>query len=286
MGNNYFQPRTYTMPTAPKMPAVTVPTVNEFTDQATLGSGFAGQSNSGTRQMLAGLIWGNTDAAGVRTPGVFDNMRTQMGTTRDSTKAATAGFGGIRWVPDDTSTPNVDESLTPQYDPNGIGKNERGAVQGGQQQANARGMMYSSFGDQMVGAALQRVGEQARGVINQYAGQLNTIANQAQATAGSYLGSLGSLYGSDAQEYATGVYNQKMLDIATAASNAPAPAPGPAATTRADIQTNQESEYPITNDSWAWKTHPNSAALDKQFGYGNYLIVKKPGGGWTVRVKG
>lgn len=286
MGNNYFQPRTYAMPTAPVMPPVTVPTVNEFSgQQSVLSNGFAGQSNSGTRQMLSGLIWGNTDAAGVHTPGVFENMRTQMGTARDTAKAASAGFGGIKWVPDDTSTPNVDESLTPVYDPNGIGKNERSAVQGGQQQANARGMMYSSFGDQMVGAALQRVGEQARGVIAQYAGQLNTIANQAQATAANYLGTLGSLYGSDAQEYATAQYNAASLAALTAATT-PAPAPGSAASTSADIQANQESEYPITNPSWSWKSHPRSAALDKQFGYGNYLIVKKPGGGWTVRVKG
>ena len=222
MGNNYFQPRTYTMPTAPRMPAVNIPKVNTFADQSTLSTGFAGQSNSGTRQMLAGLIWGNTDAAGVRTPGVFDNMKTQMGTARDNAKAASAGFGGIKWVPDDPATTDVDESLTPQYDPNGVGKNERSAVQGGQQQANSRGMMYSSFGDQMVGAALQRVGEQARSVINQYSGQLNTIANQAQATAANYLGTLGSLYGSDAQEYATSQYNAASLAAMTPAAEEPA----------------------------------------------------------------
>lgn len=252
MGNNYFQPRTYTMPTAPRMPSVNIPTVNEFSGQSTLGTGFAGQSNSGTRQMLSGLIWGNTDAAGVRTPGVFDNMRTQMGTARDNAKAASAGFGGIKWVPDDPNTPQ-DESLTPQYDPNSIGKNERGAVQGGQQQANARGMMYSSFGDQMVGAALQRVGEQARGVINQYAGQLNTIATQAQSTAATYLGSLGSLYGSDAQEYATGVYNQKMLDATTAANT-------PAAAT--PEQVNMKVYEPGTT--------PGPKTLDTIFGPGNW----------------
>lgn len=254
MGNNYFQPRTYTMPTAPAMPAVTVPTVNQFTDQTTLGSGFAGQSNSGTRQMLAGLIWGNTDAAGVHTPGVFENMKTQMNFTRDSTKAATAGFGGIKWVPDDTSTPNVDESLTPQYDPNGIGKNERSAVQGGQQQANARGMMYSSFGDQMVGAALQRVGEQARGIINQYAGQLNTIANQAQSTAASYLGTLGSLYGQDAQENATAIYNKASLDALTAA-NAPEE---PAAPEQINMKVYEKGQT------------PGLKTLDAMFGAGNW----------------
>ena len=254
MGNNYFQPRTYTMPTAPVMPSVTVPTVNQFTDQTTLGSGFAGQSNSGTRQMLAGLIWGNTDAAGVHTPGVFENMKTQMGQARDTAKAASAGFGGIKWVPDDPSTPNVDESLTPVYDPNGIGKNERGAVQGGQQQSNARGMMYSSFGDQMVGAALQRVGEQARGVINQYAGQLNTIANQAQTTAANYLGTLGSLYGSDAQEYATGVYNQNMLDAATAGNTPDAPV----APEQVNMKVYEKGQT------------PGPKTLDAMFGPGNW----------------
>jgi hypothetical protein len=59
--------------------------------------------------------------------------------------------------------------------------------------------------------------------------------------------------------------------------------------TSEEVQSNQATEYPVTNPAWSWKSPPRQTGpggLDERFGYGNYLIVKKPGGGWTVRVKG
>lgn len=272
MGNNYFNPRTYLPQQAPTPPKVTFQAPQTYSNlgylSGNLRDGVAG-TNQPTRAMLGGMLWGN-DQNGVHTPGIFERMRTQMGDARDQTKAATKGFGSIKWVPDDPTTTDVDESLIPQYDANTLGKNERAAAQGGQQQANARGMMYSSFGDQMVGAALQRVGEQARSVINQYSGQINQIANSAQQQATSIVSQLSSLYGQDVTADATATYETSML-AGQAAANAPAPAPDPATFTK-----------PAGHYS---KAYPNTKVLNDRFGEGNYKIVQSPGGkGWDVLV--
>lgn len=299
MANNYFQPRNYFAQQAPQQTPVFFQPLNQFDNlnylTGNVREGVAGQ-NQGARAVLGGMLWGNNDSNGVHTPGIFEQANQQMGYARDQTKAATLGFGSIKWVPDNPNTPQ-DESLIPQYDANTLGKNERGAAQGGQQQANARGMMYSSFGDQMVGAALQRVGEQARSVINQYAGQINQIANNAQAQASSAISQLGSLYGQDITADAQQTFNQAQLDQQAAANQQPSEPTMQMYSSDPNLDPTQYNVVKSGNGSYislkisdfntpagTYAKPPVRGTLDKKLGAGNYVIVKN-GGKWEVRTR-
>jgi hypothetical protein len=125
-----------------------------------------------------------------------------LGASKAQAKAGLAGYGGWSFKTDDPSTPQ-DESLLLEYDPSkGLGEKEKQAVQGEDAGANARGLLSSSFRNKAVGAALQRMNEQARAVVNQYAAQIASTLGQQQSERSQLTGELVSLFGEDAAYFA------------------------------------------------------------------------------------
>lgn len=277
MPSNYFSPITY-LPRQPVVSAFTQTPVTPL-DQGTIdtinnqGAGtFANGAgpNSAARALLATSL-------GTGPNSFTTQANTQMGVAANATRQALRGYGGVSFGVDDTSTPNVNEGLLVNYTPDKLGSKDRQAVISARAQASARGMGYSGFGDQMVGAALQRVGEEARGIVNQYAQQINQIATTTNTNVQSAITTLGGLYGSDS------TWNLQME------ANKPPPTPPPSTQPSNDIAPNQDAEYPVTNPAWSWAKSPRQDGpngLDARFGYGNYIIVRKPDGKYTVKVKG
>jgi hypothetical protein len=217
VSTNYFNPITY-RPRTPTQTPVQMPNQTAFTLPTNPGWGnvtgwtptnpTAAAPNQGNIQsLLAGLYGSGTPGQPGYVPGLNERVSTQLGQARNNARDALRGFGGASFRTDDTSTPNVDESLMMDYQPDQLGRNERQAVLQARAQANARGMLSSSIGDQMIGSALQRVGEQARAIVNQYSNQINEIANRnfdpLTGVAAQTLGQIQSLYGADMQWQAT-----------------------------------------------------------------------------------
>jgi len=220
VSTNYFNPITY-IPRAPtqtpvRLPnqtSVTLPTANPnwttVTGYSPIGpNNQAAAPNQGNiASLLTGLYGSGTPGQPGYVPGLNERVATQLGQARNNARDSLRGFGGVSFRADDTSTPNVDESLMMDYRPDQLGRNERQAVLSARAQANARGMLSSGFADQMVGSALQRVGEQARAIVNQYSNQINEIANRnfdpLTGLAVQTLGQIQSLYGADTQWAAT-----------------------------------------------------------------------------------
>ena len=220
MSTNYFNPITY-IPRAPtqtpvRLPnqtSVTLPTANPnwttVTGYSPIGpNNQAAAPNQGNiASLLTGLYGSGTPGQPGYVPGLNERVATQLGQARNNARDALRGFGGVSFRNDDPSTPNVDESLMMDYRPDQLGRNERQAVLQARAQANARGMLSSGVADQMVGSALQRVGEQARAIVNQYSNQINEIANRnfdpLTGLAVQTLGQIQSLYGADTQWAAT-----------------------------------------------------------------------------------
>lgn len=262
MSTNYFNPISY-RPMQPVSSPVQMPGQTSFTLPArnpgwgtVTGWSPTGQvaaPNQGQIQGLLGGLYGSgTPGQAGYVPGLNERVATQFGQARNNARDSLRGFGGITFRQDDPSTPNVDESLMVDYQPDKLGSNERRAVLAARAQANARGMMSSGFGDQMVGAALQRVGEDARAIINQYSTQINQIATQnfdpLTGLAATTLGQIQSLYGSDTQWSA----QQELLK--------PPPAPAPAAAEPAP-QPAPAPEAAAPRQVWIGTNYPNLKSL-------------------------
>ncbi len=212
MSTNYFNPISY-RPRTPTQTPVQMPNQTAFTPPANPGwgnvtgwspTGPVAAPNQGQIQtLLSGLYGSGTPGQPGYVPGLNERVATQLGQARNNARDALRGFGGVSFRQDDPSTANVDESLMMEYQPDQLGRNERQAVLQARAQANARGMLSSGFADQMIGSALQRVGEQARAIVNQYSNQINEIANRnfdpITGLAAQTIGQIQSLYGSDTQ---------------------------------------------------------------------------------------
>jgi hypothetical protein len=134
-----------------------------------------------------------------------------------------AGIGGYRFGVDDPSTPE-DESLNVDFDPNApLGPRQRQAVMNARSDANARGMLYSSFADEAIGAGLGEIQRQAQAALGQYqSGLFDTFAAESNEFQ-DLVTSLGNLYGDAAR------YLQENPPPPPPEPPAPAPAPAPAA---------------------------------------------------------
>jgi hypothetical protein len=203
--------------------------------------------------------------------------RTKAGAEKGLTGLGNYAYG------DDPSTPEVEDDRHMYRKDKQIGEREVAAVNDEKNAANARGLLSSSFKDKNVGDALGRLGREAQQVITDYAGQMGDLFQKERDE----LNGPDGLYSKLANLYVGESDWLKENPEKPPPDPTPAPAPpGQDAKTSEDIEANQNAEYPVTNPAWRWAKHPNGAALDKQFGYGNYLIVKDPRGGWTVKVKG
>lgn len=122
----------------------------------------------------------------------------QLTAAQGQASAALAGFGGWSFQKDDPATPEREDLLL-NFDPNArLGQREKGAVREVKNAANAQGMLNSSFANQNIGAALQRMSVEAQQIANQYASDINGIYSAWSGEAFDISRELTSLYGDDA----------------------------------------------------------------------------------------
>lgn len=193
MSTNYFNVPTYRPTTQFQPPAVNIsipdmPSLPAGMDASVMGN--AAAPNYAARNLYLGQL-GSGGSIATRYKGL-------MQARRDAAKAQTRGYGGINWREDDPNTV-ADESLTPSYESDKMGQNERDAYNAALSRGAASGVSYSTAGDQFVGAALQRVSDEAAKTIAQYAGDINSYATSQLNESSTALSNYMSLYGADAE---------------------------------------------------------------------------------------
>ncbi len=193
MSTNYFNVPTY-RPSTRITPAGADISIPDMPSQpSNLDPSVAGAANApgyAQRNLLLGQL-GTGGSISTRYKGL-------MQARRDAAKSQLRRYGGISFREDDTSTVK-DESLTPEYESDKMGDAERDAYNASLSRGAASGISSSIAGDQLVGAALQRVSEEASKIIMQYAGDINGMATQQLSESNEALMNYMSLYGSDAQ---------------------------------------------------------------------------------------
>lgn len=303
MSTNYFNPISY-VPRQPTRPAVvmptqtsqTLPTANPNWSNVT-GYVAGAPNNTGAapnqgaiQRLLAGLYGSGTAGQPGYVPGLNERVATQLGQIRNNARDSLRGFGGITFRQDDTSTPNVDESLMMDYQPDRLGRNERQAVLAARAAANARGMLSSGLADQQIGSALQRVGEEARQIVNQYSNQINQIANQnfdpINGLVNTTLGQIETLYGADAR-WALDQEGLRPPPPAPAAPAAPAPPPP---TPAQQAQTPAQFEAVAASGAYGTRafigrSQPNMAEIRRRHPGMITTTFRQPNGQYVVYVR-
>jgi hypothetical protein len=167
-----YKPPTFATPTLPTMPQIDDARAPGAASRAWLG------------QQLGQL------------PGLVNPRLTNI---RAGAKQGLAGYGGYKFREDNPDTPEREDLILDFDGKAGPGEREKQAVRGEQNAANARNMMESSFTNQNIGQALQRLSLEAQQVANQYAKAIldeqTSYASQVAQITGQWV----SLYGSDSQ---------------------------------------------------------------------------------------
>lgn len=144
-------------------------------------------------------------------------------------------------------------------------------------QANAAGMLGSSFSDAAVGTAWNRLSQERRALLNQYAKAVSTNLNSAQSAATEVTNQLMDLYGADIQ-YA--------LENPATVPASPAPASAPAVaqpTAQNSLIGKQLASGTIVG---VYDKPPNDAKIKERFGAdasvrrtgtGKYIVLRKGG---------
>ena len=277
MSTNYFRPITY-LPRQPTKPQVQLPKTstgaNPFKPNQFTVNNFEGKAapNQGMIQSYLAKLYGDG-----KVPGLNEVAGGKFAKARNDLRDNLRGYGGFSFRQDDPNTKDVDESLMVDYAPDRLGRNERQAILAARAQANARGMLSSGFGDQLVGAALQRVGEQARQIVNQYSQQIGQISDYYfdpnTGLQEKYLGEINSLYGADIAWQT----DQESLRPPPPPAPAPAPAaPAPAAPAPSPLP---EAPRPGERSIWRGANRPNMATLRKRHpGMNLRVVVVRPQG--------
>lgn len=287
MSTNYFNPVSY-RPRQPVTTPVQMPNQTSFNLPAQNANwtnvtgwsptGQVAAPNQGQiSTLVAGLYGTGRPGEAGYVPGLNERVSTMFSQARNNARDALRGFGGVSFRSDDPNTPNVDESLMMDYQPDQLGRRERQAVLAARAQANARGMLSSGFGDQQIGAALQRVGEEARQIVNQYSAQINQISNQyldpITGQAATTLGQIQSLYGADTR-WAAGQELERQAQATPSPTPGPAPpAPPPAGPNPGVVQSPAEQMI------WRGMARPNMDTLRRRYPNMNIRVVFVSGGG-------
>lgn len=284
MSTNYFNAPTY-RPTSTVNPYAInfnpTPTADTSQLDATYGA-MTDQPGYARRAQLLGELGTGPGSIAARYADLMQARQTRIA-------AAMRGYGGVSFRQDDPNTPE-NESLSPVYESGQMGQNERDAAKQAQAAAATRGIQYSSGGEQLIGAALQRVSNEARQMIDQYAGDLNQLATGQLTDQTNALNQYTSLYGTDAAS---------MIDTRQAAADA-AGSQEPTVQrfdTKPNVDTNQYNvvqggdgayytlriaDFPTA--AGTYNHEPIRKTLDGRFGPGNYVVVKV-GNKWEVRTK-
>lgn len=306
MSTNYFNPISY-MPRQPTRPAVvlpsqtsqTLPTANPNWANVTgympgAPNNTAAAPNQGAIQrLLAGLYGSGTPGQPGYVPGINERAATQFAQLRNNTRDALRGYGGISFRENDPSTPNVDESLMMDYQPDRLGRNERQAVLAARAAANARGMLSSGLADQQIGSALQRVGEEARQIVNQYSQQINQIATQnfdpLNGLVNTTLGQIETLYGADTrwQLEQAGIQreDEARTQAAAPAQTPPPPTPAQAAQSPAEFESVAASGA-YGGRAYIGRNQPNMDTIRRRYPYPVITTsFRQPDGRYVVYVR-
>ncbi len=126
-------------------------------------------------------------------PGKYENLRKAR---KANAQLGVTGLGNYK-IGDNPDTEEVETDALFRADKQ-IGDRETEAVREADNSANARGMMFSSFRDKSVGAALGRLSREAQQVITQYADDMGKLnSDQATDETGLY-DQMNILYGGEA----------------------------------------------------------------------------------------
>lgn len=167
-----YTPPTFTAPSLPTLPAI---------DDARA-------PNAATRTWLGQQLG--------QLPGLLNPRLTNI---RAGAQQALAGYGGWKFREDDPSTPEREDLILDFNGNAGPGEREKQAIRGEQSAANARGMLSSSFANQNVGNALQRLSLEAQQLANQYAKSILDEQTSYASQVAQITGQWTSLYGQDSQ---------------------------------------------------------------------------------------
>jgi hypothetical protein len=126
-------------------------------------------------------------------PGKYDKLRDSR---KANVKLGLTGLGNYQ-VGDNPDTTEVETDAVFRADKQ-IGDRETQAVREADSSANARGMMFSSFRDKSVGAALGRLSREAQQVITQYATDMGKLNDDQIGEENDLYGQMNTLYGSEA----------------------------------------------------------------------------------------
>ena len=281
MSTNYFKPTLYSPPKVMdnKAQSIDVPAIKAV-DTSTpayqkYGALTSGVNYAQRKQIMDQLAQtGNTS--------IYQNFLKNLGSRRDTARAALMGYGGISFKGDDPSTPQ-DESLEIKQETGLTGTKERAAAQGATAAGAATGLRGRAR-QLMVGAALQRVSNEARAVINQYATDVNSMSTQFKERQDELIGRWNTLYGSDANDALQEQLRQE------AAKKAQEEAAARAAEEARKEQASRNARLPETGRvggsqaRWAKKTHAMNTVRQLQRPGGRYpadkytLTVGKPYG--------
>lgn len=172
----------------------------------------------------------------------------QMQNARNQAQAGLAGYGNYKFGVDNPTT-KVDESLVLEADPKRTGQLQQDAIDGATAQANAQGILSSSFAKQNVASAVSRLDEEARGKAMQYAADIERIAGSQHKAQTDITNELARLYGEDARWLAEN------------------PTPPPRQPVRV----------------WKGKAAPNMETLRARHPGWNLKSTKLPDGSWEVK---
>lgn len=282
MSTNYFRPPTYRAPTTITNPAseVKLPdlkTVDKSSDAYKRWGSLIGGATYQARQDILDQL--STD----KETSLYKTFLRNLGTRRDTAKAALGGYGGLSFGVDDLSTPN-DESLEITQQTGLTGQKEVQGIQAAGAAAASRGIRGRAR-NLMVGAALQRVSDDARNIINQYARDISGteeggLAYEFKQRQDALIRDWGDLYGKDA----TDALNEQLRQEAVQSA---------AAQQAAREQQAAAAAPPVGRvpGQWASKSFADNAV--KQLQKSKYpadkytLTVGKPGGKnyWVIMAK-
>lgn len=201
MSTNYFKPPSYQMPrvyenAAEKIDVPDVKSVNTNIAGYDRFGAITGGANYAARQDIINKLAqeGNTS--------IYQQFLKNLQAARTTYKGALSGYGGLSFKEDDTSTPQR-EDLEIRQETGITGAKEVEGIQNAQALAASRGISGRAQ-SLMVGAALQRVSEQARAVINQYSDAISGTkeggaAYEFNKEQQRLLTEWGTLYGADLQ---------------------------------------------------------------------------------------
>ena len=262
MSTNYFRPPTYQKPTlidnatkdfkAPELLDVTAG--NEAYNK---WGALTGGTNYARRNRITELL-GSGDAS------LYSQLRKNMGFRRDDARAALGGYGGIGFKANDTST-TKDESLEIQQQTGNLGQRDIAGIQGAKAGASQSGLRGRARA-MMIGAALQNVSEEARGIIRQYASDITGMTDAYKTNADALMAEWGELYGKDAND---ALDEQLRVEAQQAAQAAAAERARQEAAAAAPTRTGR---------LWSGFKPPNEDTLNQQFGAGRWRV----GQSWKI----